>query len=590
MAHGWWTHASSGHPEQATVMPRGHALAEARTLRRGDGLIRTLPALIVGLIVLVGLTTVIDILYDYVDDARKRTYQADVAAVVSFQSSLVNAETGVRGYVLSGKPDYLEPYQVGMRALEGLPPTLWPMLDAFAATQPAAHGAANSVSDTLALLRTTWDAAIHQVADNQREQATGTLVASGAKASMDRLRSDITGLLDDRAAEMRRWDAWTDELRTMTHVIDLGGALIAAGAMIYAFGRITRAIKAGLDAREQTERLFSMTDMLQSAAGQDDTNEVLLATAARLLPGFSGALYVFNNSRDRLDLSTRWGAVADGSADHLVPASCWALKRGKPHVNVMDDGALRCRHVTATQTTLEIPMAARGELYGLLEIGTEGADASSRLAAIQPVATAIADAMSLALSSLALRERLRNQALRDPLTGLYNRRFLEEMLDRLCLDAERRKTSIATIMIDLDHFKQLNDQHGHAAGDAVLRDVAAAILSCLRTTDVACRYGGEELAILLPDCTMALAAGKAEQIRARITELTGAAGLAVTASLGVAAIPESAAGPIDLLPNADAALYRAKQQGRDRVATAPARNSGQHPTLACAELPDPVSA
>ena len=184
-----------------------------------------------------------------------------------------------------------------------------------------------------------------------------------------------------------------------------------------------------------------------------------------------------------------------------------------------------------------------------------------------------------------MRERLRNQALRDPLTGLYNRRFLEEMLERLCMDAERRKTPIAAIMIDLDHFKKLNDQHGHAAGDAVLRDVAAAILSCLRTTDIACRYGGEELAILLPDCSMALAVGKADQIRTRITEMTGAAGLAATASLGVAAAPESAAGPTDLLANADAALYQAKQEGRDRVCAAPSRIAGSGRPVA-GESPD----
>jgi diguanylate cyclase (GGDEF)-like protein len=97
------------------------------------------------------------------------------------------------------------------------------------------------------------------------------------------------------------------------------------------------------------------------------------------------------------------------------------------------------------------------------------------------------------------------------LTGLYNRRFLEEILERMCRDAERRKASISAIMIDLDHFKKLNDQHGHAAGDAVLRDVAAVILSCLRSTDVACRYGGEEMAVLLPDCPMANAVGKAER-------------------------------------------------------------------------------
>jgi diguanylate cyclase (GGDEF)-like protein len=284
---------------------------------------------------------------------------------------------------------------------------------------------------------------------------------------------------------------------------------------------------------------------------------------------------VFNNSRDRLDLSTQWGDLAQGSADHITPASCWALKRGKPHLNLAEEATLRCTHANPGKAILEIPMAARGQLYGLLGIIAEGADASERLDQCHPIASAIGDAMSLALSNIALRDRLRNQALRDSLTGLYNRRFLEEIQERMCIDAERRKTSIAAIMIDLDHFKKLNDQHGHAAGDAVLRDVAAAILSCLRNVDVACRYGGEELAVLLPDCPMSNAMGKAEQIRSKIAELTLASGAPVTASLGVASIPETCSGIADLLPAADAALYQAKQQGRNRVAAAPTRPSGQ---------------
>src|ERR1700722_18654474 len=136
---------------------------------------------------------------------------------------------------------------------------------------------------------------------------------------------------------------------------------------------------------------------------------------------------------------------------------------------------------------------------------------------------------------------------------------------------ERRKKSISAIMIDLDHFKKLNDQHGHAAGDAALRDVAAAIISCLRNVDIACRYGGEELTVLLSDCSLADAAGKAEQIRGRIAEFTSARGMTVTAGLGVASIPETSNDAAELLPAADAALYQAKQQGRDCVTTAAIR-------------------
>ncbi len=560
----------------ARTEQRGHTLPRVlMPARLAAGRTRMLPILIVGLISLVGAVTATDILFDRLDRARSDAFRISEAATFSFQLSLVDAEAGVRGFILSGTPQYLASYQVRLATLTNL----LDQLRAAAASQPAAYTRLQRTIDGLKVVQTAWDNAIGLVAANQRAQAATALLAPDAQSAMNRLRNDVADYLATETAAASQWSARAADIRSALHAVDLAGILIALAAMIYAFGRIMTAISSGFQAQEQTERLFSMTDMLQSAVDLDDTNEVLRATVADLLPGLSGALYVFNNSRDRLDLAMQWGSAAHDCVDHLLPNACWALKRGKPHLNSAALGALRCRHMESANVALEIPMAARGELYGLLQISTAEADGAATLKAAQPIASAIADAMSLALSSLALRERLRNQALRDPLTGLYNRRFLEEMLERLCVDAERRHSSIAAIMLDLDHFKKLNDQHGHGAGDAVLRDVASVVLSCLRSTDVACRYGGEELAILLPDCTMAMAMGKAEQIRVRITELTLGAGLSVTASLGVAAIPETAAGQSDLLSTADAALYHSKQHGRDRVTAAASRISSPHLSL-----------
>ena len=223
-------------------------------------------------------------------------------------------------------------------------------------------------------------------------------------------------------------------------------------------------------------------------------------------------------------------------------------------------------------------MAARGEVYGLLEMTASGPDAPERLVAARPIAAALADSMSLALSSISLREKLRNQALRDPLTGLYNRRFLEEMLDRVADDTDRRRASFSVVMLDLDHFKTLNDQFGHATGDAVLRQVANVILNTLRSSDVACRYGGEEIALLMPDCNLEVAMSKADLIRMAIADASSDGRLpSVTASLGVSCLPETCGRPEELLAAADAALYLSKQQGRNRVTAAPVRMNG--PTL-----------
>lgn len=326
------------------------------------------------------------------------------------------------------------------------------------------------------------------------------------------------------------------------------------------------------DTRKQVETLFQMTDMLQSALGYEDANAVLRATATELLAGFGGALYVFNNSRDRLDLSAHWDWPGHSlPPDTISPSHCWALKRGKPHVNHVGASALRCEHLAPEVLVLEIPMMARGEVYGLLCVQCDGAEAEKRLSDIASLAAAVADAMSLALSNIALREKLRTQALRDPLTGLYNRRYMEDILERSVNLAERGRSPLSAVMIDLDHFKLLNDEHGHALGDAVLREVAAAIVGAIRPCDVACRYGGEELLVILPDCSMDDAALKANVLRARIESLSENHGCRVTASFGVATIPDSSSTAGDLLAAADAALYRAKQEGRNRVIAAPRR-------------------
>ena len=326
--------------------------------------------------------------------------------------------------------------------------------------------------------------------------------------------------------------------------------------------------------REQVSRLFGMTEMLQSALDHTDANAVLRATAAELIPDLGGALYVFNNSRDRLALSTTWGREElEALPDSIGLQQCWALKRGKPHMNRPGSHNLCCEHHIVSDRALEIPMIARGEILGLLQLYCSGAEADRRLEGAAGIGTALADAMSLALSNIALRDKLRSQALRDPLTGLYNRRYMEDALERVVRLAERERTEVSVIMIDLDHFKRLNDQYGHAKGDAVLRDSAAAIINQLRETDIACRYGGEELIVVLPNCGLDMAAQKAERIRASIEALSEPNGAQVSASLGVACVPATSNSSRDLLAHSDAALYRAKQEGRNRVVRAPSHKT-----------------
>ena len=494
------------------------------------------------------------------------------------QQALLDLETGARGFSLTDRLDYLRPYVGALQVLDDSKAMIV-RLDQDAAQN--ADPPAKPISVLIEELRTSVAALVGRAHQNAAEAAQQQDL-DRAKAAMDQLRVIFADSIAKRVAMTDQIEERLGFLQRLALVLQLVGGGITLAALIIAFrtssrqaaGRI-EAVMAAVAARRQVEHLFAMTDILQSAIGYADANAVLVSTAHRLLPDFGGALYIFNNSRDRLDLSVAWNATAADDADEapptISPDTCWAMKRGKPHINEAGSHALRCEHTATEKAFLEIPMLARGEIYGLLQvIPADGASASS-LTDVTPLAVALADGMSLALSSIALREKLRNQALRDPLTGLHNRRFMEEVLERFVLHAEGHGSPIGAIMIDLDHFKRLNDQHGHAMGDAVLRDVAGTLLASLRRTDVACRYGGEELLVLLPDADLAAAMAKAEIIRARIADLASAYGFPITASLGVAAIPETSTQSADLLKSADAALYEAKRSGRDKVVAAAIR-------------------
>ena len=175
-----------------------------------------------------------------------------------------------------------------------------------------------------------------------------------------------------------------------------------------------------------------------------------------------------------------------------------------------------------------------------------------------------------------LHEQLREQALRDPLTGLYNRRYLEETIERELVRAARNNRPVAIVMCDLDHFKLVNDTHGHLAGDEVLRVFAALLKTHARGSDVVCRFGGEEFVMFLPDMPPAVAYQRAEKLRTELAAkriTVGAAVIQVTASFGVAAFPENGKTMDSLINAVDAAMYQAKEAGRNRIVVSSAHSA-----------------
>jgi diguanylate cyclase (GGDEF)-like protein len=182
---------------------------------------------------------------------------------------------------------------------------------------------------------------------------------------------------------------------------------------------------------------------------------------------------------------------------------------------------------------------------------------------------AVAEHLSMALSNLSLRERLRLQSIREPLTGLFNRRYLEESATRELARCARRQLPLSLMMLDIDHFKAFNDVHGHAGGDALLAQFGKLLQEHTRGEDIACRYGGEEFTLILPEADVETAMKRAQVIRIAVESMRvqhlGRNLPQVTVSIGVSAFPQHGETPESLLRVADEALYRAKHKGRNRV-------------------------
>jgi len=241
---------------------------------------------------------------------------------------------------------------------------------------------------------------------------------------------------------------------------------------------------------------------------------------------------------------------------------------------------LLCPHLGAAprEGYLCAPINASGGALGMLHLCFGQAetqappDERNRLKELKRIIiTRLVEQYSLALVNLRLRETLRLESIRDPLTGLYNRRHMEASLEREALRAKRRGAPVSIIMIDIDHFKRLNDTHGHEAGDVVLRELAALTRNQIRGEDIACRYGGEEIILILPDASLENAGRRAEDIRLRSSELQIGYHdkiLTLTISVGVAAFPIHGPNIKDVVKVADNALYQAKRGGRNQTVRA----------------------
>ena len=313
-------------------------------------------------------------------------------------------------------------------------------------------------------------------------------------------------------------------------------------------GVLTVAVEQAGRRNHELALIAEMLRAIDALASSRDAGPAIVRCFSRLLPGRAGTVFLRRDGEDELTRLAQWGAASDHPRQIPLDA---------------------CNETPQHQ--LCIPLVTHEALVGLLHLEHLPVDGARREQQ-QLLAVGAAEQLALALANAQQREALHRQSMVDPLTGLYNRRYFDEALHRELARARRKSAPTSLVVLDIDHFKLVNDTYGHGTGDDVLRAIAQQVRSAIREGDVACRYGGEELVVLIPECPADVAAVRAEGLRAAIEacipETGGAGPQRVTASIGVAAYPTHGLDPAALFRAADKALYRAKRQGRNRVVAA----------------------
>lgn len=313
------------------------------------------------------------------------------------------------------------------------------------------------------------------------------------------------------------------------------------------------------------ELLARMTQRLQGCESFEDVIKVAELFAPNIAPQIPGRLYILDTDPWQMRCVAQW-LSPPREADVFHPDNCWAVRRGLSHPPVNGEPDIACYHLPETEAkqSLCVPLIAQGEAIGLLSFNS----VNSATAPSRAYLELMAEALGLALANQRLRNALLEKALFDSLTGLRNRHHLDDALHTQMNLAVRNGTPLSCLMIDIDHFKAINDRYGHEAGDLVIKSVAAIIQRAVRDIGMAFRYGGEEFLVLLGGTNEDAAMACASDIYHSVQLLTLRYGLAeigqINVSIGIASYPQHTQSD-SLLRAADAALYRAKELGRSRI-------------------------
>ncbi len=520
-------------------------------------------------------------------------------ALNDMTSQIQDAESGQRGFLLSGRAPYLQPYYTALTQLRQSRAALGSALS----EDPSSLAPLDVLDKAVAAKLQDLDRAVSLRSEGRSGEAVESILTDSGNQTMIAVRTALRGLGTDQALRTNQVQAEIDQeiknyylilgVSILVNLLLLGGLVqrirhatiqsdTAQQAVDERNVELSRLLATTAARNAQVQGLSELSRFLQSCADLAEATGLLKQHLPPLMRAASGALYVATAEPEPLRQAFTWGDKT--FVDSFEPGECWAARLRQPFHQPFETGSASCAHLQSAYASAHnsnhiqcLPLMAYGDLLGIVVLEADVMSTPQESLEIEGSRRFALEQVGLSIGNLKLRESLRQAAIRDVLTGLYNRRFFDESSQRELLRAVRQQAKgdyagLALMMIDIDHFKRFNDEHGHEVGDQVLREVAQVLQSQTRGSDVAARFGGEEFTIVLADITAQLALARAERVRQAVEQLVlhcGGKNVGrITISIGLAQFPPQGITVEALLLAADKALYEAKAAGRNRVVVA----------------------
>lgn len=517
--------------------------------------------------------------YQFKEQQRwvEHTYEV-IGKIQSLVSSIEAIQSSQRGYVITGLEEYLAPYTISLQKIE----EDLAALDLLIMDNGKQKARFDRLKSQLAA-RTQFAGNVIAAYKEKGEQAGFALVRTGTgKREMDEIRETASTMIAEEQHLLSARRLATSRAIDIAMGTGGFGLLVCTAILIFVFWLVQREmlrrakteedLHASLSQMEQiskeSELLTKLGDFLQSCQTVEEAFIVLQRHIPALLPETKGLIALLNNSQTILHSQAKWGAESESFED-FEPDQCWSLRRGATHHADPTGTNPPCAHVKAIGAggSICVPMLAHGETIGMFFV--EGETDASLQPRKQNIIKTLSEQTSLAIANLRLQDKLRQQSMRDPLTQLFNRRYLQETLEREISRARRNKQEMCCLVIDIDHFKKFNDTYGHDGGDALLVNFAKLLSQNVRNEDIVCRYGGEEFVVILPGTNAEGGMARANILRTLASEMTVVIDKKtvanITFSAGMSVFPQHGDTMEDLITLADSALYKAKNQGRNQV-------------------------